>query len=78
MQSVAFDFGGGQYRSANIEKRSGILSCRDKYGRDPRAFDFHHNAFADQDRATTLRKMTAMTSPSGRQYIVEGKWSRHM
>ena len=78
MQSVAFDFGGGQYRSANIEKRSGILSCRDKYDRDPRAFDFHHNAFADQDRATTLRKMTAMTSPSGRQYIVEGKWSRHM
>lgn len=78
MQSVVFDFGGGQYRSGDLEKRSGILSCRDKNGRDPQNFDFHHNGFAEQNDRNTLRKMTAMTSPGGRQYIVEGKWSRPM
>ena len=78
MQSVAFDFGGGQYKSSGIERRSGILSCRDGNSRDPQNFDFHHNAFAEQSDRYTLRKMTAMTSPGGRQYIVEGKWSRPM
>lgn len=78
MQSVAFDFGGGQYKGADMERRSGILSCRDANGRDPKNFDFHHNAFARQDDRNTLRKMVAMTSPGGRQYVVEGKWSRSM
>ena len=81
-QSIAYDFSGGQYNSAYLEPRSGVLfkekGTLDWSIHDTRDHDFLSDAGDDVNNVqhNVLRKMAAMKNGRGTQNIVEMQWSR--
>lgn len=79
-QSIAYDFSSGQYYSSDNEERSGLI-YKDSNGdwqlfKDKRDGNFLSDV-AEYD-VNRLRKLAAMSTSRGSQYLVEMQWSRPM
>ena len=78
-QSIAYDYTGGQYETADPEARSGILykvqPSRQWIWEETRDDNFLSDC-CSRDNKSKLRKMAAMANGQGTESVVEMQWSR--